>query len=397
MTDLHSGDERTLPESMVELNQWICWRETVRDGKTTKVPIDPRRGGFASTTDSTTWVSFEDAWNACERLTVDGLGFVFTDADDLVGIDLDDCRDPDTGKPDDWAINVVDQLASYTEISPSGSGYHVILRGELPPGRNRSGKIEMYDSGRFFTVTGDHVSGTPTTACERTDVLRNIHSRYFRSESESPNVPNDELGEATDRVSAAKLSDSDLIARAKSAKNGEKFTRLWRGSTAGYESHSEADMALCCHLAFWTGGDAERIDHLFRQSGLMREKWDTRHYADGSTYGEKTTERAIKVTDDVYDPEGGTDGDDIDVPTTHPTRQRDGSRSSDQLRARLTAAETTIEHLESRVKTLDDELEKVQHEIREGEHLDRSTEGVTEGDSQSISNRLGDRFLQLFK
>lgn len=80
------------------------------------------------------------------------------------------------------------------------------------------------------------------------------------------------------------------------ATNGAKFERLWNGNTAGYESHSEADMALCCLLAFWTGGDATQMDRLFRQSGMYRGKWDEVHYADGSTYGEKTVERAIQTT-----------------------------------------------------------------------------------------------------
>jgi len=74
------------------------------------------------------------------------------------------------------------------------------------------------------------------------------------------------------------------------------------GDTSGYESHSEADMALCRLLAFWTGRDRSRMDRLFRQSGLARDKWDEVHYADGSTYGEKTLERAIARTDDVYTP-----------------------------------------------------------------------------------------------
>jgi len=62
-------------------------------------------------------------------------------------------------------------------------------------------------------------------------------------------------------------------------------------------------MALCCLLAFWTGGDHQQIDRLFRQSGLLRDKWDEVHYADGSTYGEKTIERAVASISEFYDPD----------------------------------------------------------------------------------------------
>ncbi len=94
-----------------------------------------------------------------------------------------------------------------------------------------------------------------------------------------------------------------MLTKAREAANGEKFDRLWRGQTSGYESHSEADMALCCLLAFWTGGNHPQMDRLFRDSGLYREKWDEVHYADGSTYGEKTLERAIQQTSEFYDPD----------------------------------------------------------------------------------------------
>jgi len=96
------------------------------------------------------------------------------------------------------------------------------------------------------------------------------------------------------------LDDDELIERAKEAANGEKFQRLWRGDTSGYPSHSEADMALCCLLAFWTSGDPQRVDRLFRASGLMRDKWDEVHYADGATYGERTVKRACKRVDDSF-------------------------------------------------------------------------------------------------
>jgi len=99
------------------------------------------------------------------------------------------------------------------------------------------------------------------------------------------------------------LDDEKLLERAKAASNGADFQRLWAGVTTDYNSdHSGADMAFCCRLAFWTGRDAERMDRLFRASGLMRDKWDGVHHSDDSTYGGKTISRAIAKTSEVYTP-----------------------------------------------------------------------------------------------
>ncbi len=94
------------------------------------------------------------------------------------------------------------------------------------------------------------------------------------------------------------LDDAELLRRARASANGEKFANLWDGDTSDYangdnEGRSEADLALCSLIAFWTGPDEDRIDGLFRQSGLMRPKWDERHYGDGRTYGQGTIEHAL--------------------------------------------------------------------------------------------------------
>ena len=96
------------------------------------------------------------------------------------------------------------------------------------------------------------------------------------------------------------LDDLTLIEKAKRGKGGAQFAALWAGDATGYPSQSEADMALCNALAWWTNGDAGRVDRLFRQSGLMREKWD-RPQA-GSTYGAITVENAVSTRAGGYDP-----------------------------------------------------------------------------------------------
>ncbi|TKX86490.1 hypothetical protein EXE43_08145 [Halorubrum sp. SS5] len=308
-----------LPAAIVDRDQWVCWRTQERDGKPTKVPIIPGTTQFASTTDPDTWTDFATAREGVLATPVDGLGFVFTADDPLVGVDLDDCRDPDEADPTAWASDLIDTLDSYTEVSPSGTGFHVLVTGSLPAGRNRAGDLELYDRARFFTVTGDHVAATPATIESRTEAVATVVEQELAAETDDTATASgdDMWGTAeptttTDSATAdagansVPLSDDELLDRAKHAANGEKFTRLWNGTTSGYESHSEADMALCRQLAFWTGGDSARVDRLFRRSGLYREKWDTVHYADGSTYGEKTIERAVAATDDTYTPPEAT-------------------------------------------------------------------------------------------
>jgi len=355
-------DPSAIPERLRDREQWICWREETRDGKATKVPIETRLDEFASTTDAETWTDFETARQECDREDVDGLGFVFSEAGPFVGVDLDDCRDPD-GHLDETARDIVERLDSYTEVSPSGTGVHVIVEGELPDGRNRHGNVELYDTARFFTVTGEHVGETPTRVAHRQDALEAIHREHVREDDS-----NSERKDAQGSVSPSQrgpsgdetqLDDAEVLEKARSAENNRKFEDLWNGRTAGYESHSEADMALCCLLAFWTGGDRSQIDRLFRQSGLMREKWDAVHYADGSTYGEKTIERAIGTVDEFYDPTGGAD---TNASPTDLEGQRRRTHLVEQnrlLKERIATLETRLAEKNERIEQLEEKLQRL--------------------------------------
>jgi len=184
------------PETLREREQWVCWREETRDGKPTKVPVTPGTGGFASSTDPRRGMPSRQL-EYTETEHADGVGFVFTDDDPIVGVDLDDCRDPETGDVDDAAQDIIKRLDSYTEVSPSGTGYHVLIRGELPEGRNRRGSVELYDTARFFTVTGDHVERTPTRVARRQDALVAIHREYVQ-DTERDTASESEPGNGTD-------------------------------------------------------------------------------------------------------------------------------------------------------------------------------------------------------
>src|SRR5918999_6054783 len=144
--------------NMRDLRQWLCWRSEERDGKPTKIPYSPITGERASSTAPETWTGYEEAMRAYKEEGYGGIGFVFTPEDDLCGVDLDGCLDPQTGEIEGWAQEIIDELDSYAEISPSGTGVHVLIRGSLQPGRNRKGRFEAYDRGRYFTMTGHHLA-----------------------------------------------------------------------------------------------------------------------------------------------------------------------------------------------------------------------------------------------
>lgn len=150
-----------LPAELRALRQWACWRRIQRgDGKFAKPPFQVN-GQPAKTTDPSTWNTFEECFAASHGF--DGIGFMFSAANVLVGVDLDHVRDTETGVTEEWAREVIRELNSYTELSQSGTGWHIIVRGQLNGNGNRRCRMEMYSASRFFVVTGKHAAGTPDT------------------------------------------------------------------------------------------------------------------------------------------------------------------------------------------------------------------------------------------
>jgi primase-polymerase (primpol)-like protein len=141
-----------IPEEMRRRPQWAVWKYEKRDGKPTKVPYIAGGVGRASSTDSLTWRTFEEAVQALKTSRYDGIGFVFSSGDPFAGVDLDDCRNPETGELQPWAAKVVEDLGGYAEASPSGTGVHIIVRGKAP--NKKRGLVEAYSSERYFTMSG---------------------------------------------------------------------------------------------------------------------------------------------------------------------------------------------------------------------------------------------------
>jgi putative DNA primase/helicase len=160
------AQEFRVPDDLAELDQWVLWRYEERNGNATKVAyqIGRRR---ASITDPRTWASFEavtNEWRSAPDWHA-GPGFVFSAGDPFCGIDLDDSLDAE-GNVKAWACGIVERFSdTYMEISPSGSGLKVWVRGSVPASlggvRVGDGQIEIYDHARYFAVTGRVFRGAP--------------------------------------------------------------------------------------------------------------------------------------------------------------------------------------------------------------------------------------------
>ncbi|WP_119316715.1 hypothetical protein, partial [Calidithermus terrae] len=277
-----------VPPALRELSQWVVWRVENREGKATKVPYQPNPARLvrASTGNPSTWGSLENALQALQGHKLEGLGFVFAPGGGVVGVDLDWKGYEGQGVPLE-AQTIADRLNSYTEWSPSRKGCHILLRGSLPQGTPHRKQLapgvelEVYDRGRYFTVTGRHWAGYPDDLQERQAELEALLAELF------PPAPMP----GPQPVAGLELSDSEaletlfrLVPRARP---------LWEGNTSEHGGdHSRADMALASFLMWITGNDEARADRLFRQSRLYRPKWDERHAGDGRTYGQMTLQKA---------------------------------------------------------------------------------------------------------
>lgn len=287
-----------IPYELKELEHWCCFKiEKVDNGRFTKRPYNPNTNEMAKSNDETTWVSFADA--ASQSLNYDGIGFFFKAP--YVGIDLDKVgneieqylEQPDTDNIIGEFINV---LETYAEISPSGTGIHLITKGELPPRGRRRGNVEIYDAGRFFTMTGQHIGGYNGISEDEYGQLNFLHNKYIASHEKETKKLNTTTGFGND------LSVENIIDIAKKSKNGLRFTTLYEGDWSQfYDSQSEADMALANDLAFWTARDPQKMDKIFRKSNLYRDKWDEER--GDYTYGDMTITRAIESCQNEFIPE----------------------------------------------------------------------------------------------
>ena len=286
-------DYNNIPNELKSMNRWVCWNSI-------KQPINAMTGEFAKTNDSKTWCDFETAVQAVETYDLCGVGFVLRPP--YFGIDLDTVRNPETNEICSDAQYVVDTIYSYTEISQSGTGLHIICRANfknekkkstLPcnpiierknsKGNLKNSDIEMYHEKQYFALTGD-VYENRNEITDQTDSVKTVYNKFMEDKP-----PNSTRG----NVSTLVMSESDILTV---AMKDEVFRKLWNGDTSSYQSDSEADLALCNKLAFYCDKNTDMMDKLFRQSDLMREKWNR------DDYRSMTINKAITKITDVYDP-----------------------------------------------------------------------------------------------
>lgn len=255
-------------ETLKTINQWTLWKNKIqmtRKNRPGKVPVG-KNGRAISILNTNNWLSFDDAMTTYLQNTdkFDGVGFIFTENDPYVGVDIDAAR-----AMNGWQ-EIIEKFASYTERSPSKKGVHIITKGYVPGnhaikvGDHEHGEIAMYDAKRYFTFTLDTIKGF--------EIVR-------------PNQP------AIDWL-AKTLDDKMLITTITRKEYRNNFIELYEGRWSHkYPSQSEADLAFCRILAN-NNAPMHQIDRIFRQTKLMRSKWNEKR--GNETYGLMTLKKALK-------------------------------------------------------------------------------------------------------
>ena len=314
----------SIPANMREITNWVVWRYEEADkpgGKLRKPPFDPKTGRMARSTDRRTWGTFEEAQAAYEQGGYAGVGIMMDPGLELVAHDFDDVVDPDTSAITSVeAQQLVEQMDTYTEVSPSGTGLRIFSIGHLPDGawcnrRDAFGPgtgLEQYEAGQYVTLTGCRINSRDIEA--RQTAIDAVSFQYAPaievsgSTQAGKDVVHRGVVEAvieerdTNPDAILTPDDQAILDKAIASRSGDKIRALMDGDTSGYPSASEADGALCLALAFWLGKDAGRIDRVYRNSGLYENAARSKAWDDDrrvGTYGTLTISTAISKCRDV--------------------------------------------------------------------------------------------------
>lgn len=261
-----------VPTELQAVNSWCLWKLERKDGRQTKVPYQPT-GAHASSTNPSTWNSLEVCYKALQGGNYSGIGLVLTGVKNLVFIDLDSCLID--GEPNEFARSVLQLFpSSYTEISQSGAGLHILVRGAIPHAVKRP-EIELYSTGRYVACTFNSFNGSQSIQ-NGGQALQELYQQYAPKAKRKRCAP------------APVVSQDDETVLKRACRADSKFADLYHGNWRGkYDSQSNADYALLCRLAFWTNRNPEQMERLFSSSGLVREKW-----AERGDYRHRSIERA---------------------------------------------------------------------------------------------------------
>ena len=271
-----------IPEELKQYPNWVVRKD--------KIPYNPLTNKSAKSNDPNTWVDFDTAIKHSGRYS--GIGFMFGNSP-FVGVDLDHHLDKETGEPDEFAQWILDKLQSYSEISPSGDGCHIIVRASIPEAlKNSDIGLEIYPDGRYFTMTGLALPRYGNMIQERTaEVLELIQAYSKKPQEQAAPLPPNTTSPAPREIPLD--DDTRLIEVMRRSDNTGKFKALFDMGDLShyYNDHSKADAALLQTLAYYTNCDPVRMERLFSASALgQREKWQTR-----KDYRDRTIKGAISV------------------------------------------------------------------------------------------------------
>jgi putative DNA primase/helicase len=292
-----------IPPSLTEQDRWVCWQAVPkqRNDGTIELTKQPRRPDQplapASSTDAITWGTFAQAAATYESGHATGIGFVLGDG--IMGIDLDAVRDPHTGTLEPAAQAIVDRLDTYTEVSPSGTGVKLLLRGTVPQGRKRPADgidVEIYPFARYFTITGHRHPGTPPEVAvadeaRTAEVMRLWEQMGPRTSQPQPEIPSPSVVNG-----CYSPTDNEVIEAGRRACNG--FAALWDGDSSKHGGDESAgDQGLANHLAWLCGPNGHgQVRRLMMQSGRRRPKFETH-----KTYLDRTIGKAYEGGRDFYE------------------------------------------------------------------------------------------------
>ena len=239
-----------LPPELIPLTQWVLWDWEARGDDWTKPLINPATFGKARSNSPATWAPFEKVRKAVESGAYPGLGFVLWTTDPYVYIDCDKCRNPETGEITPWALDVIHRFpGTYMEISPSGTGIKILIRGRMSQTRHvesmgpNKQQIEVYER-KYTTLTGQLIGEKARVIFDHQEALECLERDVFGEKT------SDSFPEFQTRATASEpiaLDDEAILAKARTSRNGERFVRLYdMGDISAYDNNpSRADQALC--------------------------------------------------------------------------------------------------------------------------------------------------------
>lgn len=302
---IHKLNERyrNIPQELKTLKRWVGYKvETLIGGKKTKRPYNSLTGSMAKVNDSLTWSTFNLAISGCVKYGFDGIGFVLGDG--IFGVDLDNHTNEngELETPENefnaLANEFIETLDSYTEWSQSGNGIHIICKGKLPEGSRRKGCVEMYDANRFFVFTGNAINNVEIKDGEEKIVP--LWEKYVYTPVTVQPISAHQQKYMSATYETLKLSDEEVLENVASSRQAQTFFRYYNDGDTTLQGGdaSKADMAFCSMLAFWCNKDAIQMDRIFRNSGLMRPKWD--EYRGARTYGQITIDVACRSVGETF-------------------------------------------------------------------------------------------------